>query len=526
MLRKVFLLLAASLLTCLTVEAAERPNIVMMMVDDLGWNHISVDNATMETHLEKYDTPNLEKFAAGGLSFTHCYVQPNCAPTRAAMLSGQYPARVHNRVYVVNNLNRFGGGGITRKSAKYVGPEQSEDVAPEAITVAEALQENGYRTAHIGKFHVGGHSGEQTLPENVGFDINIGGSSDGHQSACFASKKKNGNTWEFRRLGSHHFDKYADPYSKEYLHRRKLPKSLINTPKHVSDALGDALTDTIQLLAEDDQPFYIQFHTYAVHSPVRARPDLVEAAESRLKSISNKEAQYLGFIAGVDENVGRLQAALADPNGDGDDSDSILNNTLVLFTSDNGGTHADNLPLKGKKGMLSEGGIRVPLIASWPGTVPAGTNTNRSVHAVDFYPTYLDLAGNNWMPSDSKHPLDGESFASILTNPLQPAERGPIHYLFPGYLDKRATPSIVTIQDVNDRRYKLYYFYETDSWELYCLSNDMGEATNVIDTENEVATLLSQSMHDWLTQQHPTWQPEFPIHRRTNMPALPPNPLN
>ena len=141
------------------------------MVDDLGWNHIGVDQGTMGTHGKQYVTPNLAQLAKEGLSFTHAYAQPNCAPTRAAMLSGQYPARIHNDVYVVGNLNRNGRGGISKEKAKFVGPKQSEDVAAEAITIAEALKKNGYATAHIGKYHVGGHGGEATMPENVGFDI-------------------------------------------------------------------------------------------------------------------------------------------------------------------------------------------------------------------------------------------------------------------------------------------------------------------------------------------------------------------
>ncbi|MEN8792748.1 MAG: sulfatase-like hydrolase/transferase, partial [Lentimonas sp.] len=156
---------ASSLALCLLsvgfacAQAAEQPNIIVYMVDDLGWNHISAKSVTMGTARSIYHTPHLERLAEDGLSFTHAYAQPNCAPTRAAMLSGQYPARVNNSVYVVSHLNRFGKGGITKQAAKFRGPEQSEDVAVEAVTVAEALKQNGYATAHIGKYHAGGHEG-------------------------------------------------------------------------------------------------------------------------------------------------------------------------------------------------------------------------------------------------------------------------------------------------------------------------------------------------------------------------------
>lgn len=508
------LVIAAMMLSGLTVDAADQPNIIIYMVDDLGWNHIGVDQVTMGTHGKQYVTPNLARMAQEGLSFTSAYAQPNCAPTRAAMLSGQYPARVHNGVYVVGNLNRNGRGGISKADANFLGPQQHEDVAAEAVTIAEALKENGYATGHIGKFHVGGHEGgDSTMPENVGFDINIGGYSQGHQPSCFATNQ-NGN-WKFRGVGLGHFDRFGQPYSEDYLKRRGLPSELVGTAKHISDAVGDALEETVGKLHSTGKPFYLQFHTYAVHGPVRARPDLKNA----FQSAGAGKAEYLGFIAGVDENLKRMLELLEDPNSDGDKSDSIADNTIVFFTSDNGGTHADNLPLKGVKGMLTEGGIRVPLIARWPGKIPAGTISHRKIHCVDFYATCLQLAGNRWTPLQSEHPLDGDSFAHILTNPDSPEKRDPIFYLFPGYMDSRAQPTLVVIEDLAGKRYKLFYYYEAAQWELYCLTDDPGESENILRREPQVASTLSVLLRTWLTQQHPTWQPKFPISKNTARPA-------
>lgn len=528
-------LLAIATLTALLLrsDAAAQtspPNIVVMMVDDLGWNHLGVPSVTMGTNEDAFYTPNLKRLADRGLSFTHAYAQPNCAPTRAAMLSGQYPARVNNQVYVVGGLNRFANkrlqknGAISQEQAKFRGPQQSQDVAAEAITVAEAMQKNGYATAHIGKYHVGGHDGPETMPENVGFDINIGGFSQGHQPVCFASKNQSGK-WKFNGLGLGHFDRFGAPYDVTYVKDHGLDSSLVGTAKHVGDAIGDAVEETVGKLHATGKPFYMQFHTYAVHGPVISRPDLKVAAVNRVGKKSKRPAEYLGFISSIDENVARLERTLNDPNGDGDASDSIVDNTLILFTSDNGGTHGDNLPLKGQKGMLTEGGIRVPLIAYWPGVVPAGTATDHLVHAVDYYPTCLELAGSKWSPSESEHPLDGKSFASVLRDPSARSDRGPIFYLFPGYLDVRATPSVVAIDDIGDKRYKLMYTYETDSWELYCLSDDIGEAKNLVEDEPEVASQLSKSINEWLTQKHPTWKPAMPIDKATGKPAGPPSTL-
>ncbi|TWU31184.1 sulfatase-like hydrolase/transferase [Novipirellula artificiosorum] len=493
-------------------DLERKPNIITVMVDDLGWNQIGVPQATFGTHPDMYVTPNLARLANEGLCFTNAYAQPNCAPTRAAMLSGQYPTRIHNNVYVVGSLNRFGGGGPSKEKARFVGPEQSEDVAAEAVTVAEALRENGYATAHIGKYHVGGHRGEETLPENVGFDMNVGGFTQGHQPVCFATQTDE-NLWGFRGLGRGDFDRFAEPYATEYLERYGFPLSLAGTPKHVSDALADAMEETVASFAAADKPFYLQVHPYAVHGPVRSRPDLQEGSDGD---------PFVGFVKSVDLILGRLLSAIEDPNGDGDKSDSIVDHTLVLFTSDNGGTHKDNLPLRGVKGMFTEGGIRVPLIARWPGRIPANTVTDHLVHSVDYYPTYLQLAGGTWHPSPEVHPLDGFSFADVLVNPNDDSPRKPIFYLFPGYLDRRAQPCVTAIEKLGKSQFKLIYSYETDGWELYNLTTDIRESRNIADQQPEVVSRLAQSMHQWLMQDHLTWRPKYPIAKETGEPAGPP----
>ena len=485
------------------------------MIDDLGWNQISAKQATMGTHTGSFMTPNIEKIANKGLSFTHAYTQPNCAPSRAAMLSGQYPARVNNGVYIVGNLNRNKKPGITKEQAQFKGPNQRQDVASEAVTIAEALKKNGYNTAHIGKYHVGGHSGESTMPENQGFDINIGGYTQGHQPTCFAKKGKDG--WQFTKLGRGDFDRFGEPYTESYVEKFHISKSQIGKPKHVCDALADAMEETVQSLAAKPEPFYLQLHAYAVHGPVQSRPDLKDAAMSR----GSKQTNLAGFISGMDAVLGRLLDSLEDPDQNGDTSDSIAKNTLILFTSDNGGTHGDNLPLRGVKGMFTEGGIRVPLIAYWPGIIPANTVSDRMVHGIDFYPTLLEVAGNTWLPSQKKHPLDGESFADILFNPKLKNRRSPIFYLFPGYMDIRAQPCVVVIDEIENKRYKLLYFYEADEWELYNLTDDIGEDRNIIKKHPKVASNLSNKIQTWLGQKHPTWKPKYPLSKKSGK-SVPP----
>lgn len=502
-------------------EEVKKPNIVIYLIDDLGWNQLSATKATMGTHSGEFLTPHVDQLAKNGLSFTHAYMQPNCAPSRAAILSGQYPARVNNGVYVVGNLNRYKAPGISKEQAKFKGPEQNEDVAAAGVTIAEAMKKNGYATAHVGKYHAGGHEGgDATLPENQGFDINIGGYSQGHQPVCFAKEQKG--KWSFPGLGRGDLDRFGEPYTEAYVQKHSIAASQIGQPKHVCDALADATEETVGKLSATGKPFYLQLHAYAVHGPVKSRPDLKADAMERLSIKAGKKAELAGFIAGMDQTLGRLIKTLDDPDGDGDSSDSIRDNTVVIFTSDNGGTHFNNNPLRGVKGMFTEGGIRVPWIVSWPGVIPADTVTERMVHGIDLYPTCLELAGNQWTPSKDKHPLDGESFAKVLRNPNAADKRAPIFYLFPGYMDIRAEPSAAVIDEVNGKRYKLLYFYEADAWKLYNISDDIGEDSNLIADKPKIAAQLSKKINIWLSQQHPTWKPKYPIVKQTGKPAGPP----
>ena len=492
----------------------KKPNVVVFLVDDLGWNHLSSPGATMGTGKSFFQTPNIDRLAASGVSFSYCYAQPNCAPSRAVLITGQYPARIHNQVFNVGSLNRFKDAS-SKMEAKFIGANQSNHIALEAVTIAKALQKNGYCTAHIGKFHVG-------KPEESGFDINIGGLEQGHQPACFANKTDKGE-WEFKGLGRGDFNRYAAPYEKRYLAQRGLPTSLEGTPKHICDATGDALVETIGNLSTSDKPFYLQFHPYAVHAPVAARLDLKSEALSRLSNGQKKLADYAGFIAGVDENVGRLLAALEDPNSDGDSSDSIAGNTIVIFTSDNGGTHFSNAPLRGEKGEFLEGGVRVPFIVSGSSRVARGKVCERMLHFVDVYPTILELVGADSTPDAEKHPLDGVSFASALKNPEQALEREtPIYFLFPGYLDTRARPSAGLVAVLDDKRFKLFYDYESDAWSLYDLDTDQSESQNLINELPDIASTLSAKLQSWLTQKHPTWKPQLPVEKASGQARMVP----
>jgi arylsulfatase A-like enzyme len=235
------------------------------------------------------------------------------------------------------------------------------------------------------------------------------------------------------------------------------------------------------------------------------------------------------MVEQFDQQMGRIMAYLNDPNGDGDTSDSITSNTLVIFFSDNGGEEhsTSNYPLRGAKGMFTEGGIREPLIASMPGTIPAGTTNNTPVIMVDFYKTFADFVGAK-LPNPVTDPLDGVSLMPLLRDQVQTLPDRALYWHFPGYLDHRARPCSMIVKPFDGKRYKLLYFYETKSWSLYNLTDDLGENSDLFASAGQrarywpVAENLSAHLRQWLDQTHAI----YPAERATGAVVPPPAPLS
>ena len=431
--------------------AGKTPNIIFILADDLGWTDLACFGS------KYYETPNLNRMASQGMRFTHGYTAgPNCTPTRAALMSGQYQPRTG--MYTVGGIDRF---NWQTRSLRPV--DNVTQLPAEKVTVAQALKNAGYATAMFGKWHLGEQGKHH--PSQRGFD-----------EALVTSGK--------------HFEFETNP-----------PVDVAKG-QYLADFLTDNAVDFIRKNAKQDKSFFLYLPHFGVHSPHQAKPELIEKFKKKEPTQGHKNATYAAMIYSVDESVGRIMALL--------DELKIAENTLVIFSSDNGGVGGyrragiekgndvtDNAPLRGGKGMLYEGGVRVPFIFRWPGKIPAGVTSETPIHSVDIYPTFLELAGAE-RPKGME--LDGVSLTAVTKDPAQTIDRS-LYWHFPGYLgapgdDWRTTP----VGAIREGDFKLLEFFEDRRVELYNLKNDPSQEKNVAAEEPEVAKKLHEKLAGWRTQ--------------------------
>lgn len=430
------------------VETEEgQPNIIYFNADDLGVMDVGFMGRT------EYHTPNLDRLAAEGMVFTEAYAPAaNCAPSRAACMSGQYAAR--HGVYTVGSSER--GKASDRKLI----PVQNTRYLPDKnLTMAEALKAGGYKTIHLGKWHLGED------PKAQGFDINIGGGKTGGPSGGgYFSPFKNGP---------------MDPFSDQY------PKGT-----HRCDIFADQAVKFMQ--AHRRQPFFMHMAYYAVHAGFEPVPGMVE----KYKNIDGIHPAYASMIEKMDESIGTIIAEL--------DRLGLKENTLILFTSDNGGLRhvSTQAPYRSGKGSYFEGGIREPLLVHWPAKVQAGTTSDVPVIGIDFYPTFLEAAG---LAAPEGKVLDGVSLMPLLTQKGELPDRA-LFWHFPIYLQKYAGAGDDSHDPLFRTRpgsamrlgnWKLHEYFEDGRLELYDLSTDVGERTNVAAETPEKAAELHGMMKKW-----------------------------
>ena len=503
------------LITIISINGPSKaqPNIILIMSDDLGWTDLSTPNSSLRNNSKYYETPNIDRIANQGMSFTYAYSQQNCAPTRAALLTGQYATGPQNGIYNVTSLDRASNPAST----SIIPHEQQNHLKETSISIFETIKQAGYHTAWFGKLHAIKNPDHATT--YLGVDHNLALRKETRAvvngvevNKEFFAQKDDTKGWIFSHDGLQH---YALPYDSAYINNVLEPYKNGNdpwlvegTPKHLTDALGDAVVNYIKDRAQSGKPFFAYVPFHAVHVSILPRLDL-EAKYNAKPSADPRHdrADYAAFVELLDQNVGRIVDALDDPNGDGDTSDGIADNTLVIFYSDNGGFMGptDNSPLREKKGTYYEGGLRVPLIFKWPGRIAPNTiNTTQEVHSIDFYPTLAAIA-RAALPDTAIHKIDGKSIAGILQGEMtEIAEKTELYWHFPGYMDSRNLPqSVIHLRHSDGNHYKLFYRYEDGTYELYNLSDDISETINLLDGNPDQATLdlamiMNNKLRNWL----------------------------
>ena len=447
------LLILAALLLALpgVLKAAEptRMNIVLFLIDDLGWMDLGCQGSTF------YQTPNIDRLAHRGARFTDAYAAcAVCSPTRAAILTGKYPARIM--------LTDWLPDGRWNPKARLQTGRFIRALPLEELTLAEALREGGYRTASIGKWHLG--SEPFSLPEHHGFDVNVAGNAHGAP----------GN--------------YFFPYTGNW----KIPTTDLRAKWNVlpdgepGEYLTDRLTDeAITFLhASQDQPFFLYFPHYGVHTPLQAKQEMIARYKQVPEDQRQGDPKYAAMVESIDQSVGRVLQTLKEL--------SLEENTVVIFTSDNGGFYkaTSNAPLRANKGAYYEGGIRVPLIIKWPGVSKSGDIIGEPVTSSDLYPTCLAAAGESPRPNQHR---DGMNLKPLLEGE-DSLSRKAIFWHFPHYNQHpSATPSSV----IRRGPWKLIETFDPKGLDLYNLEDDLSETTDLVAEHPELVAELHRQLEAW-----------------------------
>jgi arylsulfatase A len=444
-----------------TQAARPRPNVVLILADDLGWTDLACYGSDF------YETPHIDRLAGDGMRFTQNYSACTvCSPTRAALLTGKYPARLHITDWIPGQMP---------ENPKLIVPNWNKYLPLEEKTIADVLKTQGYATTSIGKWHLGG---EAYYPEKNGFDINIGGTDAPQTKSYFA------------------------PYG---------IATLADGPKdeYITDRLTDEAIDFID--ANQNKPFFLYLPHFAVHLPLQGKEALVRKYRDKLRP-GQKQANpvYAAMIESLDESVGRIRKEL--------DKLNLASRTVFIFVSDNGGRvpTTSNLPLRVGKGSCYEGGTRVPLIVSWPGITKAGSVCDAPVVSMDLFPTIAQIAG----AEVDKRNIDGVSLVPLLSRNGQ-IERDELFWHYPHYQHYQlggATPyGAIRKGDI-----KLIEFFDDMRVELYNLREDIGEAHNLVSQMPDKVDELRKRLHEWRQQvgaQMPTRNPSYDPLKPEHSPA-------
>ena len=482
-------------------QIQSRPNIIVFMVDDMGWMDTSLPFGESAMPLNKrYHTPNMERLAREGMKFTNAYAQPVCTPTRVSMLTGMNSAHAKITNWTSpakNNPTDAADSQFSSSEWNYNGlsPVPGIPHTQYATTFPQLLKDTGYFTVHVGKAHWGSAGTPGANPMNLGFIVNIAGHSAGHPqsylSEDFYGNKPGKGSWQ------------SVPDLEEYY----------DTGTFLTDALTKEAIKTIEKPINDKQPFYLNMAHYAIHDPIMADPRYHQKyVDAGLDPI---EAKYASLIEGMDTSLGDIMDYLASKKAD--------KNTIVIFMSDNGGlrlvptrggqAHTQNLPLKAGKGSVNEGGIRVPMIVKWPSVTKPGAIANQYVIIEDFFPTLLEMAKVSSYKTVQK--IDGKSFVPILKNSNFKDDTRALIWHLPNKWIPQEGPGINYQSAIRKGDWKMVYDMRDQSKQLYNLKTDIGENNDVATQNPEVVKTLSAALGTQLRQ----WKATMPIDKKSNTTA-------
>ncbi|MBL7076797.1 MAG: sulfatase [Kiritimatiellae bacterium] len=443
---KMLRILSMLLLPTMLLAADQKPNFVFLLVDDLGWADFGCYGA------EFHETPHIDRLASQGMLFRNGYAACTvCSPSRAAILTGCYPARLHLTDWIT---------GHKRPYAKLAVPKWTTKMDHERVLLPEALREAGYATAFLGKWHlmpIGQADFDQHYPTSHGFDINIGGREWGQPKGP---------------------GKYFSPFDMPNL-----------DDGEAGDFLTDKLTDAaVGFMETTDKanPFLVYLSYYTLHGPIMAPPELVAKYKQKAKTFENRENEYLnparaGMVESLDTSVGRIMAKL--------DELGLADNTVVILTGDNGGDNDKTTGgLKGFKGFSHEGGTREPFLVKWPGKTKPGSTCDEMVIGTDFYPTLLEMASLSSRPEQHQ---DGLSIVPLLTGEATRLKRNVLYWHYPHY--HRTKP----YGAIRHGGWKLIEFFEDGALELYDLQADPNETADLAASHPEKAQKLLKELVTW-----------------------------
>ncbi len=497
----VLVLVLAVLGSCENDEIQEPPpNIVLFLVDDMGWQDTSVPFWSERTAFnDRYHTPNMERLAKEGVKFTQAYATPVCSPTRVSLMTGMNAARhrVTNWTLKKDSLQPMETDHPQLEfplwNVNGMSPVAGDSLAVHAMPLPQALHDIGYFTVHSGKAHLGAIGTPGENPLNLGFDVNIAGHAAGAPESYlgtenFGNGKEGRETWAVPGLENY--------YGKDIF---------------LTEAITQEALKVVDSAVTHQQPFFLYMSHYAVHTPIMGDERFVQKYLE--KGLDSTEAKYASLVEGMDKSLGDILNYLTDKN--------IEENTIVIFMSDNGGLSAHarggepnthNKPLASGKGSMYEGGIREPMLVKWLNKTEPGTVSNEQIIIEDFYPSILKMAGIDSLETVQK--VDGQSFVEILKDEPKYEGLRPLIWHYPNEWGVTG-PGIGAASAVRQGDWKFIYFHADRRMELYNLKTDIGETKNLASEQPE--KLLE--MASILTTQLKAKRAQMPIDKSTGKPV-------